>query len=112
MGALTSSLLSEISLQFTEHNSTFDTLIQQHIIGYFRHIDEILIIYVSKIPHIFTIPSFIYICVLFHLRMALVGAKTCSVLVLLIMFTYNKYAVMDGFYFMSNWLINTMGSSL
>jgi hypothetical protein len=52
MGAPTSSLLLQISLQFTDHNSTFDIFIQQHIIGYFRHIDDILIIYVSKIPHI------------------------------------------------------------
>jgi len=46
--------------------------------------------------------------VLFHLRLALAGADTCSQLVLIIMFTYNKYVVIDTFYFMFNWLTNTM----
>lgn len=71
-------------------------------------------IYVRKKPLSFLLylPLYAYIFVLFHLRMALVGAETCSVLVLVIMFTYNKHPVTDRSYFMFNWLTNTMESRL
>jgi hypothetical protein len=45
MGAPTSSLLSETYLQFLEHAVLSDILIQHNILGYFRYIDDILIVY-------------------------------------------------------------------
>jgi hypothetical protein len=51
MGAPTS-VFSEIFLQFIEHTVIFDILIKQHIVGYFRYVDDILIIYDSKITDI------------------------------------------------------------
>ena len=47
MGAPTSSVLSEIFLQYTEHTEICDSL-KQHIIGYFRYVDDILIVYNDK----------------------------------------------------------------
>lgn len=51
MGAPTS-VFSEIFLQFIEHTVIFDILIKQHVVGYFRYVDDILIIYDSKITDI------------------------------------------------------------
>ena len=45
MGAPTSSILSEIYLQFLEHMVLSNILIQRNTLGYFRYIDDILIIY-------------------------------------------------------------------
>jgi hypothetical protein len=43
-------------------------------------------------------PSFIYVPVLFRPRMALTRAETCSELVWVITFTYNKRVVIDFIY--------------
>jgi hypothetical protein len=45
VGALTSSILSEVYLQSLEHNSIFKILMEQKIVAYFRYVDDILIIY-------------------------------------------------------------------
>jgi len=49
----------------------------------------------------------LYKNMLFHLRVALVGAETCSKLVLVIIFMHNKYFVIDRIYLMFDWLTNT-----
>lgn len=57
-------------------------------------------IYIQTKEASFTFPIsfFTYMFVLFHLRLALVGADTCSQFVMVIMFTYNKYVVIDTLY--------------
>jgi hypothetical protein len=45
MGAPTSSILSEIFLQFLEHNKICKILAKNKIVAYFRYVDDILIIY-------------------------------------------------------------------
>jgi hypothetical protein len=44
MGAPTSSLLSEIVLQHIENTALYKILTQNHVIEYFRYLDDILII--------------------------------------------------------------------
>jgi hypothetical protein len=48
MGAPTSSILSEIYLQYIEHTKIFEILIHHNILGYFRYVDDILIEFNSK----------------------------------------------------------------
>jgi hypothetical protein len=48
MGAPTSAILAEIYIQNMEHAQIYDILIKQHIISYFRYVDDILIVYGSK----------------------------------------------------------------
>ena len=45
MGAPTSSIFSEIYLQYIEDTKFYDILIEHHIEGYFRYVDDILIVY-------------------------------------------------------------------
>jgi hypothetical protein len=45
MGAPTSSVLSEIYLQYLEHTTIFDILMQHKITGYYKHVDDILLVY-------------------------------------------------------------------
>ena len=45
MGSPTSSLLSEIYLQFMESTKLYDILLQNNVLGYFRYVDDILIVY-------------------------------------------------------------------
>jgi hypothetical protein len=52
MGAPTSAILAETYLQYLEHNHTYTTLIKHQIIGYFRYVDDILIIYNNSKTHI------------------------------------------------------------
>jgi hypothetical protein len=52
MGAPTSSILSEIYLQYLENTKIFDILLKQHIIGYFRYVDDILIVYKNGMTNI------------------------------------------------------------
>jgi len=49
MGAPTSSILSEINLQFLENTKIFNILKEEKIIGYFRYMDDIIIIYNENI---------------------------------------------------------------
>jgi len=55
MGAPTSSVFSEIYLQFLEHTQLFDILIRHHILGYFRYVDDILVIYNASTTNIQTV---------------------------------------------------------
>jgi hypothetical protein len=52
MGSPASSVLSEIYLQYIESSYINDILLQNHIIGYFRYVDDILIIYNNTITNI------------------------------------------------------------
>jgi len=52
MGATTSPILSEIYLQFLENTKIFDILNEEKIIGYFRYVDDILIIYNENITDV------------------------------------------------------------
>lgn len=52
MGAPTSCIFSEIYLQFLENTKIYDFLIKHRIIGYFRYVDDILIVYKDKITDI------------------------------------------------------------
>jgi hypothetical protein len=45
MGALTSSIFSEIYLQHIENTIISDILVKYHIVGYFCYVDDILIAY-------------------------------------------------------------------
>jgi hypothetical protein len=45
MGSPTSSIFSEVFLQHIESTAIFEILVQNHIIGYFRYVDDILIVY-------------------------------------------------------------------
>jgi hypothetical protein len=45
MGAPSSAILAEIYLQSLEHNKIYNILIKHKIKGYFRYVDDILIIY-------------------------------------------------------------------
>lgn len=48
MGAPTSSILFEFYIQHMEHNLFPPILIKYRILGYFRYVDDILIIYSAK----------------------------------------------------------------
>ena len=45
MGAPTSSILSEFFLQHLENSQIYDILLNYNIVGYFRYVDDLLIIY-------------------------------------------------------------------
>jgi hypothetical protein len=45
MGALTSSIFSEIYLQYIENTKIFKLLLRHKVEGYFRYVNDILIIY-------------------------------------------------------------------
>jgi hypothetical protein len=45
MGAATSSIVSEIYLQYVEHTNIVDILNQHKKLGYFRYVDDFLIVY-------------------------------------------------------------------
>jgi hypothetical protein len=49
MGAPPSAVLAEIYLQFLEHSNIYNTL--NKIIGYFRYLDDILLIFNEKLGH-------------------------------------------------------------
>jgi len=52
MGAPISPILSEIYLQFLENKKIFDNLKEEKIVGYFRYVDDILIIYNGNITDV------------------------------------------------------------
>jgi hypothetical protein len=45
MEAPSSSILSEVYLQYIEHTAIYDVLLRNQILGYFRYGDDILIVY-------------------------------------------------------------------
>ena len=45
MGAPVSSIFSEIYVQYLEHTKIFDILVKHKLVGYFRYVDDILLIY-------------------------------------------------------------------
>ena len=51
-GVTTSSTFSEIYLQLMENTKIYDILVKHGIIGYFQHVDDILIVYKDKITDI------------------------------------------------------------
>ena len=55
MGAPTSSVFSEIYLQYIENTAIYDILINNHIIGYFRYVDDSLIIYNKTTTNIYDV---------------------------------------------------------
>jgi hypothetical protein len=52
MEAPTSSILSEIYLQYIEHNKTLEILTNHNILGYFRYVDDILIAFNNDLTDI------------------------------------------------------------
>jgi hypothetical protein len=48
MGAPTSAPLSEIYLQYMKHTAISDALLKHKITGYYRHMDDILLIYDTR----------------------------------------------------------------
>ena len=52
MGAPSSAALSEIYIQHLEHTKITDIIIQQNIIGYFRYVDDILVVYDQSVTDI------------------------------------------------------------
>ena len=44
-GAPTSSIFSEIYMQYLEHTKVFDILVKHKLVGLFRYVDDILILY-------------------------------------------------------------------
>jgi hypothetical protein len=52
VGASTSSLFSEIYLQYLEHTKILD---HHQLIGYFRYVDDILIAYDTQLTHIYNV---------------------------------------------------------
>jgi len=55
MGAPTSSTFSEICLKYLENTKIVDISMKLHIIGLFRYVDEILIVYQNKRTNIYMI---------------------------------------------------------
>jgi hypothetical protein len=53
MGAPTSSILSEVYLQYKENTKIYDLLIKHKIIGYFRYVDDILLMYKEESTNIY-----------------------------------------------------------
>ena len=52
MGVPTSSIFSEIYKQYLEHTKIFDILVKHELVGYFRYVDDVLIIYKETITNI------------------------------------------------------------
>jgi hypothetical protein len=52
MGALTSLILSEVYLQYLENSKIDNLLLSHNVVGYFRYVDDILIIYNEYITNI------------------------------------------------------------
>ena len=52
LGSPTSSVFSEIYLQYMESTAIFDILVRNNITGYFRYVDNILVVYDKTITDI------------------------------------------------------------
>jgi hypothetical protein len=52
MGSPTSSVVSEIYLQYMENTAIFDIPVHKNITGYFRYVDDILVVYDKNITDI------------------------------------------------------------
>jgi hypothetical protein len=55
MGAPTSSVFSEMFIQFTEHTAIIDILTHNQILGSFRYIDDVLLVYDTTLTDIHTV---------------------------------------------------------
>jgi len=55
MGAPSSSILSELFLQYIEHTKIYDILNKHSILGYFRYVDDILLVYDITVTNINTV---------------------------------------------------------
>jgi hypothetical protein len=52
MGAPTSSILSEIYIQCLKHMDLYEILLRHHIIGYYRYVDDLLLVFDTQITNI------------------------------------------------------------
>jgi hypothetical protein len=52
MGAPSSSILSELYLQYTKHTKIYDILTKHNILGYFRYVDDVLLVYDTTVTDI------------------------------------------------------------
>jgi hypothetical protein len=52
MGAPTSSILSEIFIQYLEHTALYEILLRHHIIGYYRYVDDLLLVFDARTTNI------------------------------------------------------------
>jgi hypothetical protein len=52
MGAPTSAILTEVFIQYLEHTTIIDILKKFQIVDYYRYVDDILIIYNTRITNI------------------------------------------------------------
>jgi hypothetical protein len=55
MGAPISIIFSEIFLQHTEHRVIYDILTRNHIFGYFRYVDDVLLAYEHEFTDIYLV---------------------------------------------------------
>ena len=55
MGAPSSAAPSEIYIQHLEHTKITDIIIKQNIIGYFRYVNDILVVYNQSVTHIYKV---------------------------------------------------------
>jgi hypothetical protein len=53
MGAPTSSIFSEIYLHYLENTKIFNILKSHQLIGYFRYVDDILLVYKDRLTNIY-----------------------------------------------------------
>jgi hypothetical protein len=52
MGASTSSVLSELYIQYFEHTTLSEILLRHRIVGYYRYVDDIFLVYDSSVTNI------------------------------------------------------------
>jgi hypothetical protein len=57
MGAPTSSILSEVYLQYVENTKIADLLLKHNVEGYFRYVDDILVMYKEDRSNIHSVLS-------------------------------------------------------
>jgi len=57
MGAPTSSVLSEVYLQYMENTAIYELLVKHKIEGYFRYVDDILVMYKEDKTDILEVPE-------------------------------------------------------
>jgi hypothetical protein len=55
MGAPTSSIFSEIYLKYIENTKIIDILLEHHILGYVRYVDDVLILYKNDATSIYDV---------------------------------------------------------
>jgi hypothetical protein len=51
MGAPTSSILSEIYIQYLQHTAIYEILLRHRIIGYYRYVDYLLLVFHTQLTN-------------------------------------------------------------